>query len=71
MPSFVAGDALRAGRVRRVLQSFETEPYAVHALYPHSRHLAGKVRVLVEGPDAKRIRSLADGIAGELKAAIG
>jgi phosphoglucosamine mutase len=30
-----------------------------------------KVRVLVEGPDAKRIRALADGIAGELKAAIG
>jgi DNA-binding transcriptional LysR family regulator len=48
VPSFVAGDALRAGRVRRVLQSFETEPYAVHALYPHSRHLAGKVRVLID-----------------------
>lgn len=48
VPSFVAGDALRTGRVRRVLQSFETEPYAVHALYPHSRHLAGKVRVLVD-----------------------
>lgn len=48
VPSFVAGDALRAGRVRRVLQCFETEPYAVHALYPHSRHLAGKVRVLVD-----------------------
>jgi phosphoglucosamine mutase len=30
-----------------------------------------KVRVLVEGPDAKRIRALAEGIAGELKAAIG
>jgi phosphoglucosamine mutase len=30
-----------------------------------------KVRVLVEGPDAKWIRALADGIAGELKAAIG
>ena len=30
-----------------------------------------KVRVLVEGPDAKRIRALADGIAEELKRAIG
>jgi len=48
VPSFVAGDALRAGRVRRVLLSSEPEPYAVHALYPHSRHLAGKVRVLVD-----------------------
>jgi phosphoglucosamine mutase len=30
-----------------------------------------KVRVLVEGPDAKRIRAHADGIAEELKKAIG
>jgi phosphoglucosamine mutase len=30
-----------------------------------------KVRVLVEGPDAKRIRGMADGIAAALKAALG
>ena len=48
VPSFVAGDALRAGRVRQLLAAFEPEPYAVHALYPHSRHLAAKVRVLVD-----------------------
>lgn len=48
VPSFIAGKALRAGRTRRVLQAFETEPYTVHALYPHSRHLATKVRVLVD-----------------------
>lgn len=47
VPSFIAGQTLREGRMRRVLQDFETEPYAVHALYPHSRHLAGKVRALV------------------------
>lgn len=48
VPSFIAGETLRAGRTRRVLQTFETEPYTVHALYPHSRHLATKVRVLVD-----------------------
>lgn len=48
VPSFIAGDALRSARVLRVLQRFETEPYTVHALYPHSRHLAAKVRVLVD-----------------------
>ena len=47
-PAFIAGPALRAGRVRQVLRTFETEPYMVHALYPHSRHLAAKVRVLVD-----------------------
>jgi DNA-binding transcriptional LysR family regulator len=29
-------------------RDFEPEPYGVHALYPHSRHLAAKVRVLVD-----------------------
>jgi DNA-binding transcriptional LysR family regulator len=48
VPSFVAGDALRAGRVKQVLGSFEAEPYGVHAVYPHNRHLAAKVRVLVD-----------------------
>jgi DNA-binding transcriptional LysR family regulator len=48
LPSFIAGEALRSARARRVLQAFEPEPYAVHALYPHSRHLAAKVRVLVD-----------------------
>jgi DNA-binding transcriptional LysR family regulator len=48
VPSFVAADALRAGRVVRVLQAFEAEPLALYALYPHSRHLAAKLRRLVD-----------------------
>ena len=48
VPAFVAAEALRAGRLRQVLAGFEPEPYAVHALYPHSRHLAAKVRALVD-----------------------
>jgi DNA-binding transcriptional LysR family regulator len=48
LPSFVAGASIRAGRVRRILGSFETVPYVVHGLYPHSRHLSAKVRVLVD-----------------------
>lgn len=48
VPAFVAADALRSGRVRRLLRAFEPSPYAVHALYPHGRHLATKVRVCVD-----------------------
>jgi len=48
VPAFVAGDALRSGRLVRLLAAFETKPYAVNALYPHSRYLAAKVRVLVD-----------------------
>jgi DNA-binding transcriptional LysR family regulator len=48
VPSFIAGESLRAGRTHQILKAFEPSPYGVHALYPHSRHLAGKVRVLVD-----------------------
>ncbi len=48
VPSFVAGPSIREGRVRRILQDYETTPFVIHALYPHSRHLAAKVRVLVD-----------------------
>lgn len=48
VPSFVAARALRAGRVRQVLRDFEAAPFGVHVLYPHSRHLAAKLRVLVD-----------------------
>lgn len=48
VPGFVAGEAIRAGRVVRLLQDFETEPFDVSVLYPHGRHLAAKVRLLVD-----------------------
>jgi DNA-binding transcriptional LysR family regulator len=48
VPSFVAGPSIAAEKVRALLTPFEPEPFGVHALYPHSRHLAAKVRVLVD-----------------------
>jgi DNA-binding transcriptional LysR family regulator len=48
VPAFVAGDALRSGKLVRLLTAFEPAPYDVHALYPHSRLLAAKVRLLVD-----------------------
>ena len=48
LPAFVAGEAIRSGRVIRLLKDFESEPYDVHVLYPHNRHLAAKVRLLVD-----------------------
>lgn len=48
LPSFVAGPSVASGRVRRVLTRHEAPPLAVLALYPHSRHLAAKVRALVD-----------------------
>ena len=48
VPSFVAGVSFRSGAVRPVLPGFETTPIGLYALYPATRHLALKVRVLVD-----------------------
>lgn len=48
VPSFVAGDALRSGDVARILADFEPPTRGLFAIYPPGRHLAGKVRVLVD-----------------------
>ncbi len=48
VPSFIAGPRIREGHVRALLQDIEDAPRAVHALYPPARHLALKVRALVD-----------------------
>lgn len=48
VPSFVAGQCFRTGAVRPVLAAFEAQPVGLYALYPPTRHLALKVRVLVD-----------------------
>ena len=47
-PDFVAGESLRAGRVQSLLAAFDPGPLGVYAMYPSGRHLAAKVRVLVD-----------------------
>lgn len=48
VPHFVSASSLRAGLVRPVLEAFEPGALGVYALYPPGRHLAAKVRVLVD-----------------------
>jgi DNA-binding transcriptional LysR family regulator len=48
VPDFVAARSLRTGRVRTILQPYADMPYGVFVLYPPGRHLAAKVRVLVD-----------------------
>lgn len=47
-PTFIVGDDLRAGRLEAVLADFADDDLAVHAIYPHRRHLSAKVRAFVE-----------------------
>lgn len=48
VPVFLSAAALREGRVVRVLEEYEDRTRGVHVLYPAGRHLALKVRVLVD-----------------------
>jgi DNA-binding transcriptional LysR family regulator len=47
-PAFAAAEDLRAGRIVPLLCDVEPEPIHVHAVYPHARHLAAKVRAFVD-----------------------
>lgn len=48
VPAFAAAEDLRAGRLKALLCDFEPEQIHVHAVYPHARHLAPKVRAFVD-----------------------
>jgi DNA-binding transcriptional LysR family regulator len=47
-PAFAAADDLRAGRLIALLCPWEPQLIHVHAVYPHGRHLAAKVRAFVD-----------------------
>lgn len=48
IPSFIAGPSFRQGTVKPILPDYEDHVRGVYALYPPGRHLALKVRVLVD-----------------------
>lgn len=48
VPSFMAGPRFRDGRLVSLLRDYEDQPLGVHVIYPPGRHLAIKVRVLVD-----------------------
>jgi DNA-binding transcriptional LysR family regulator len=47
-PAFAASEDLRAGRLTPLLCAWEPPVIYVHAVYPHARHLAAKVRAFVD-----------------------
>lgn len=48
IPTFIVGGDLKAGTLVSVLHEFITQDVAMHAVYPHSRHLSPKVRAFVD-----------------------
>ena len=48
VPDFVAREGLASNRLRRLLPDWEDQPFDVQATYPPARHLAARVRVLID-----------------------
>jgi DNA-binding transcriptional LysR family regulator len=63
IPTFIAGDALKKGTLRAVLEGYHAPPLALYAMYPPTRHLSVKVRLFIDflverfGLDATQQRS--------------
>jgi len=48
LPSFLVGRDLQAGTLVAVLGEYLPQDLAIHAVYPHNRHLSPKVRAFVD-----------------------
>jgi DNA-binding transcriptional LysR family regulator len=48
LPSYLAGPMVSAGKLVAVLEQEMPEAPSLRAVYPHRRHLAGKVRALID-----------------------
>jgi len=48
LPTFIAGDALRAGSLRSMLNAYKAPPLTLYAIYPPTRHLSSKVRLFID-----------------------
>jgi DNA-binding transcriptional LysR family regulator len=48
LPTFIAGNALRAGSLRSFMADFKAPPLSLYAIYPPTRHLAVKVRLFID-----------------------
>jgi DNA-binding transcriptional LysR family regulator len=48
LPTFIAGAALREGKLRTVLDNYKAPPLSLHAIYPPTRFLPAKVRLFID-----------------------
>jgi DNA-binding transcriptional LysR family regulator len=48
LPSFIVGRDLQAGTLVALLADYLPQDLAIHAVYPHNRHLSPKVRAFVD-----------------------
>jgi DNA-binding transcriptional LysR family regulator len=47
-PTFITGEALAEGKLKRILPGYEPEPLNLYAVYAHRKFLASKVRCFID-----------------------
>lgn len=48
LPTFIVGDAIRAGKIKIIMTDWHLQSEAISLLYPSSKHLSAKVRAFVD-----------------------
>ncbi len=48
VPEYVVGEDIRAGRLVEILEPYKLPDLGIHAVYPHKRHVAVKVRTFID-----------------------
>jgi DNA-binding transcriptional LysR family regulator len=48
LPDFVVGEDIRAGRLKRILENYQTEPHDLYLVYPANRHQSPKLRAFMD-----------------------
>ena len=47
-PMYVVREDFRTGRLEPLLEAFEAHDFGVYAIYPPNRHLAARMRLLID-----------------------
>ncbi|MGB5444471.1 MAG: LysR substrate-binding domain-containing protein [Psychromonas sp.] len=47
-PTFIAGEAIAEGKLKRILTEYEPDPMAIYAVYANRKFLASKVRIFID-----------------------
>jgi DNA-binding transcriptional LysR family regulator len=48
LPDFTVGEDVRAGRLKRILENYQTEPHDLYLVYPANRHQSPKLRAFMD-----------------------
>jgi DNA-binding transcriptional LysR family regulator len=64
LPDFTVGEDIRTGKLKRVLENYQTEPHDLYLVYPANRHQSPKLRAFMDMA-AQHLSGQCDRAAGQ------